>query len=140
VLLKLKEGKADVGVQVCLGGAKPVSAGVSKALGDYPMLPDSANLVKFLKELEAQGQGDSFEAGQAHLILEMQRALVDRRARKPELKALPGIPVADAAKVDQLYEQTIQKLKLGLEDAIKKSKTKAVKDAAIKAGLTTSSD
>ncbi len=67
----------------------------------------------------------------------MIQVLKSRRAAGQTAKApdLPGIPEANLVEVDRLYGTTIEKLVLGLVDALEKTKSKEIWGAAVKAGL-----
>lgn len=153
VLLKPGSGAGDVGVQICLGGAKPIPvasrpADASSSQSRHPgragagALPTTSLLAKvaaFEEDLDARGLGNSYEGAHARLVLGMRDALTNRRLQEgretgPPPK-LPGIPKADPAAVDALYVSTIDKLIGGLIDRLKQARPGAIRDAGTRAGL-----
>jgi hypothetical protein len=77
----------------------------------------------FLGALEKAGLGDSFEAGQARVVVQMLTAAHERRrliaAGRLRVPQLEGIPPADAAAVDKLYATQARIMLGGLQDHLK---------------------
>ena len=75
----------------------------------------------FLHAMDKAGKGDTFEAGQARVAVEMLTALHERHrlaAQKqlPSWDLRPRIPPANQEAVDRLYYETVLKLAGGLQD------------------------
>jgi hypothetical protein len=152
VFVKLGPAKQDVRIDICLGGAK-ASAVADGDLGlkqlersfkgvrttDTPAVSwDQLDAIRgFWQKLEGIGFSDTYEARHARVVLDMVEAMLTRRENEatPKPPTLPGIPPADLRQVDNLYGTTVENLSLGLIDALKKTKSKAIRDAAVKAGL-----
>jgi hypothetical protein len=77
----------------------------------------------FLSEMEKAGMGDTFEAGQARVVVEMITACHQRlaleaagRLQTPDLRESNKIPPADGAEVDKLYRNITRWMLGGLQD------------------------
>jgi len=77
----------------------------------------------FLVAMENAGMGDSFEAGQARVVVELiaayhhrQALIADGTLRIPDLSESHHIPPADEAQVDQLYRNIARWVLGGLQD------------------------
>ena len=75
---------------------------------------------KFLVSMEKAGYGESFEAGQARVVVEVLSALHERRRLANQgllrIPQLEGIPAAKADEVDKLYARQARFILGGLQD------------------------
>jgi hypothetical protein len=75
---------------------------------------------KFLSSMEEAGYGESFEAGQARVVIEVLNTLHERRRLETEgllkIPQLEGIPAAKADEVDKLYARQARFILGGLQD------------------------
>ncbi|MCX6875758.1 MAG: hypothetical protein NTW21_18410 [Verrucomicrobia bacterium] len=143
VFVPLTGTPGSIGVEFLLGDAKPL--GVGPAPRDTPVPPVSdtafwnlapapapqtpANSVaimpfsaagEFLTAMAKAGLGDTFEAGQARVVVQLIAALHERRRLAAVgqllIPPLEGIRAADPSGVDQLYRDQIRFILGGLQD------------------------
>jgi hypothetical protein len=115
---------ADGLMRLFVNGHKIGETQGARPVGQPSTIPNPIELSalgSFLHAMEKAGKGDTFEAGQARVAIEVLGALHERRrlaAQKqlPSWDLRPRIPPANQEAVDRLYYETALKLAGGLQD------------------------